>query len=175
MLKNVVRPLIFMDGEFTKLTTKGVKFLSIALIADNGKELYVEIKQDIDNIDSWVAENVMPLMQGNQITEEEAKQKIVDFIKDNYGEEKPVLVADVNQFDWNGICELFGVWNIPFFYIPIDFGTILFTKGIDIDIDRMELAKELGVNIQGFKQHNALTDTKILKECWNKLNSKEEF
>ncbi len=166
-----MRKLIFMDAEFTKLTTTGVKFLSIALITMEGKELYLEIKQEKEEIDHWVQKNVLPLMQCNAVTEEEAKEKISGFLKENYKGEKPTLVADVNQFDWNGICTLFGVWDIPFFYIPIDFSTILFTKGIDIDIDRLELAKDLGVNIEGFKQHNALTDTKILKACWDKLIS----
>lgn len=165
------RKLIFMDGEFTRLTTKGVKFLSLALIAENGKELYLEIEQKED-VDPWVKENVLSLLEGNKVTEEEAKKKIINFIKENYGEDKPVLVADVNQFDWNGICELFGVWNVPFFYIPVDFSTILFTKGIDIDVDRLQLAKGLGINIEGFKQHNALTDARILKMCWDKLNIK---
>lgn len=163
------RNLIFMDGEFTKLTTKGVKFLSLAFITEEGKELYLEIEQPQEQVDGWVKDNVLPLLEGNKVTEEEAKEKIINFIKENYKEEKPVLVADVNQFDWNGICELFGVWDVPFFYIPIDFSTILFAKGIDIDVDRLELAKDLGINIEGFKQHNALTDTKILKVCWDKL------
>lgn len=164
--------LIFMDGEFTKLTTKGVKFLSIAFITTKGKELYLEIEQSKETVDPWVRENVLPLLNGNTVTEEQAKERICQFLKENYGEEKPVLVADVNQFDWNGICELFGVWDIPFFYIPIDFSTILYSKGIDIDIDRMQLAKDLDVNVEGFKQHNALTDTKILKMCWDKLKYK---
>ncbi|MCY6957882.1 3'-5' exonuclease family protein [Clostridium brassicae] len=163
------RKLIFMDGEFTKLTTKGVNFLSLALITEEGKELYLEIEQDKNDIDPWVQENVIPLLNGNAVTKEEAKEEIIEFVKENYGEDKPVLVADVNQFDWNGICELFGVWDIPFFYIPIDFSSILFTKGIDIDVDRIELAKNLGISIEGFKQHNALTDTKILKATWDKL------
>lgn len=163
------RKIMFMDGEFTKLTTNGVKFLSLAFITQEGKELYLEIEQPQEKVDEWVKDNVIPLLNGNAITEEEAKAEIIKFVKENYGEEKPVIMADVNQFDWNGLCELFGVWDIPFFYIPLDFSTILFTKGIDIDIDRIQLAKYLGVNVDGFKQHNALTDTRILKMCWDKI------
>lgn len=164
-----MRKLIFMDGEFTKLTTTGVKLLSLALITEDNKELYLEIEQNTKDIDLWVLENVIPYMNGVKISEEKAKEKIINFIKENYGEEKPVLVADVNQFDWNAICHLFGVWSIPFFYIPIDFSTILYTKNIDIDVDRIQLAKNLNINVEGFKQHNSLTDTKILKMCWDKL------
>lgn len=164
------RKLIFMDGEFTKLTTKGVKFLSLALITEEGKELYLEIQQPNQDIDPWVKENVLPLLNGTAVTEKQAREEIIRFVKENYREDKPVMVADVNQFDWNGICELFGVWDIPFFYIPIDFSTILFSKGIDIDIDRIQLAKDLGIDIAGFKQHNALTDARILKYTWDKMN-----
>lgn len=43
----------------------------------------------------------------------------------------------------------------------------MFTK--EIDVDRLKLAKNLGRNIDGFKQHNSLTDTKILKMRWDHL------
>ena len=162
------RNLIFMNGEFTEITTMGIKFLTIAFIAENGKELYLELECSRINMSLWAEENVLPIMNGNMITEEKAKQKIIEFIKENYGEDKPVLVADVNQLLWNGICTLFDNTN-PFFHIPIDFSTILFTKNIDIDVDRIQLAKDLGVNTKGFKENNALIDTRVLKACWDKL------
>ena len=162
------RQLLFFDGEFTKLTTTGVRFLSMAFITEEGKELYLEISQPVEEVDPWVKENVIPYLNGTPISEEEAKEQIQKFISENY-DDKPVIVADVNQFDWNGLCHLFGTWDIPFFYIPIDFSTILFTKGIDIDVDREELAKEYGIDVSGFKKHNALSDTRVLFKCYQKL------
>lgn len=68
-----------------------------------------------------------------------------------------------------GICGLFGVWNIPFFYIPIDLSTILFAKGYDIDIDREKLIKQLGIKIPNFKKHHALSDALGCKAIYEAL------
>lgn len=163
------RRVIYFDGEFCQLTTKGVKFLSMGFVADNGNKLYLEINQTKEDIDPWVMENVVPFLEGNGITEDEAKEKILNFIKDNYGEEKPVLVADVNQFDWNGLCEMFGVWNIPFFYIPMDLVGKLLSSKYDIDDNREEIARDLGIDTSCFKKHHALSDAIVLKEIWERL------
>lgn len=133
--------------------------------------MYLEINQTNEDIDKWVADNVVPHLIGgdNKVSETEAIEKIRTFVTENYGDEKPILVADVNQFDWNGLCELFGIFDIPFFYVPIDFSTILYSNGIDIDINRFELAKRYNIDVSGFNQHNALCDTRILKELWMKI------
>lgn len=162
------RILVYFDGEFTKLTTKGVKFLSMGLVADNDNKLYLEINQP-EEVDPWVLENILPFLEGNGITEDEAREKILNFIKENYGEEKPVLISDVNQFDWNGLCDLFGVWNIPFFYIPMDLVGKLLSSKYDIDESREEIAKDLGIDISNFRKHHALSDAIVLKEIWERL------
>ena len=64
--------LVFMDGEFTKLTSKGVKFLSIAFISDTHQKLYIEIDQSKEKIDSWVIENVLPFLNETKVTQENA-------------------------------------------------------------------------------------------------------
>lgn len=168
-LENNKRRKIFFDGEFTRLKTNGIDFLSVAFISDRGNELYLEINQDFKECDDWVVCNVVPYLNQNKVTVEEATQKIKEFVEKEYKNENPILVADVNQFDWIGICKLFGIWDIPFYYIPLDFSTILYAKGIDIDINRMYLAKEYGIDTNGYKQHNALADTRVLKMLWDKL------
>ena len=157
--------IIFMDGEFNGLHADGTEFLSIAFIKPNGDELYLEIETDAE-IDGWVKNNVIPHLMGNKISKEKAIKRIKEFI----GNEKPYLIADVNQFDWMGICGLFGVWNVPFFYIRIDFASILWAKGIDPDVNREEFAKEQGIDVSNFKKHNALDDTKVLKALYEKLS-----
>lgn len=168
-MENNKRRKIFFDGEFTKLKVDGIDFLSVAFISDKGNELYLEIVQNLKECDSWVAENVVPYLGQDKVTMEEAVTRIKDFVEKEYKNENPILVADVNQFDWIGICKLFGIWDIPFYYIPLDFSTILYAKGIDIDINRMYLAKEYDIDTTGYKQHNALADTKVLKMLWDKL------
>jgi len=133
----------------------------------------------------WVRENVLlPLyiqtVHGDQRNHYDemnfhkiygkSEKRIAEEIKQFVGNEKPYLVADVNQFDWMGICGLFGIYNIPFNYIPIDFASILWSKGIDPDIDRIELAKSMNIDVSNFKKHNALDDTRVLKSLYKKLS-----
>lgn len=159
-----------MDGEFCRLSSDGIKFLSIAFISDKGDKLYMEIEQEKVDIDPWVTENVLPLLQEEKVTGEEAKIQIKKFVEKNYGDEKPVVVADVNQFDWMGICGLFGVWDIPFFYIPLDFSTVLYTKGIDIDADRNILLHKWGLANKTYRKHHALDDAEQLYVMWRHIS-----
>lgn len=181
------KKVIFMDGEFTELSAEGTQFISIAIIKPSGNEYYA-INSDYDGkkCSEWVKENVLlPLyldkvsgdaMRNNYSTLNfnksfigKPEKQIADEIRKFVGNEKPYLVADVNQFDWMGICGLFGVSNIPFHYIPIDFASILWSKGIDPDIDRESLAKEQGINTANFKKHNALDDVRVLKALYEKF------
>lgn len=177
--------IIFMDGEFTELNENGTTFISIALVKPNG-EYYYAINADYDakKCTDWVKENVLVPLYTQTVhgdprnhcdalnfhkTYGKSEKKIAEEIKRFVGDSKPYLIADVNQFDWMGICGLFGVWNVPFFYIPIDFASILWSKGIDPDVNRGEFAKGQGIDISNFKKHNALDDTKVLKALYEKL------
>jgi hypothetical protein len=177
--------VIFMDGEFTGLSEKGTQFVSLALVKPTGESLYlINSEYNGKKCTGWVKENVLtPLyietVSGDNrnvldiynfnkrfgIPEKEIARKISEFV----GEYRPFMVADVNQFDWMGICGLFGVYGVPFHYIPIDFSTILFQQGYDPDIDRAELARSLGVNVENYKKHSALGDAEVLKGMWENL------
>lgn len=107
-LEKTVRPysskIIFMDGEFTGLYPNGTEFLSIALIKPSGMELYLELSEyDSSKVNDWVRKNVLPQLSGYKVSKEEARKHILEFV----GEQKPHLIADVNDFDWMGICGLF--------------------------------------------------------------------
>lgn len=190
--------VIFMDGEFTELNEKGTQFISIALIktiktvrdygiAQFKNDEYYAINSDYNskNCTDWVKENVLlplytqtvhgdPRNQFDALdfhkTYGKSENQIAEEIKQFVGDSKPYLIADVNQFDWMGICGLFGVWNVPFFYIPVDFASILWSKGIDPDVNRENFAKEQGIDIANFKKHNALDDTRVLKALYEKLS-----
>ena len=179
--------VVFMDGEFTELSEKGTQFVSIALVKPDG-EYYYAINADYNSkkVSKWVRENVLlPLyiqeVHGYQrdlcdtLNFHKAygkkEKQIASDIRAFVGNSKPYLVADVNQFDWMGICRLFGVWNVPFYYIPIDFASILWSKGIDPDVDREDLAKKQGIDVSNFKKHNALDDAKVLKVLFEKLSA----
>ena len=98
------------------------------------------------------------------------EKQIAREIRQFIGDSKPYLIADVNQFDWMGICGIFGIENVPFFYIPIDFASILWVKGIDPDINREGLAREYEIDVSNFQKHNALDDTRVLKALYEKLS-----
>lgn len=178
--------IIFMDGEFTELSPNGTTFVSIALVKLNGDEYYaINSSYNAKKCINWVKKNVLIPLYTQTVhgdprnyfdalnfhkTYGKPEKQIAEEIKQFVGDEKPYLVADVNQFDWMGICGLFGVFNIPFHYIPIDFASILWSKGIDPDINREFLAKEQGIDIANFKKHNALDDTRVLKALYESLN-----
>jgi len=153
-----------MDGEFSDLSPNGTEFLSLAFIKANGEELYIELDSEREPSE-WVKENVLPFLTGETISKKEAVDKISSFLGGN----KFHLIADVNQFDWMGLCGLFGIWNVPFHYIPIDFASVLWTMGINPDIDREQLCLELNINNLHFKKHNALDDTRRLKALYEKI------
>ena len=160
------RDIIFMDAEFPVLSAYGTEFLSIALIKQSGEELYLEIETETEPSD-WVKENVIPYLTGKKISKEEAQRRILHFI----GPHKPYFVSLVPCFDWMGICALFGVNknDMPFFWIPIDFANILLMKHIDPEQDKLELARNLGIDVTGIQLHHALSDARLLKLLWNKI------
>lgn len=165
------RNIIFMDGEFAKLKPNGIDLLSIALIKPDGEELYLELDFK-GKIGQWEKENVIPHFTGNKVSKKEAVKLIKEFV----GKEKPYVVAYVNQFDWMGICKLFGVKDVkgiaemPFKWTPIDFASILFGKGINISETKMtETAKKYNIEASETQRHNALYDARILKKLYEKI------
>lgn len=170
------RRLVWFDGEFTFLRENNIKFLSMGFVADTGETLYLEIKQDMADVGIWVKRHVLSKMgsQDDAITESAAVKEINNWLKSIYGddeENKPVLVADVNDFDWNGIVNLFTLNpnDLPFFYIPLDFSTILYMYNIDIDINRLELSESLGIDISNVRKHHALDDALLSKKIYEHL------
>lgn len=163
------KELIFLDTEFSSLDPYKGEILSIGLIKENGEELYLELKYK-GKTDKWVKENILPNLKQKKISREEAKKQIKKFI----GRTKPYLVAFVNQFDVVYMHKLFGKedFNNTFFWIPIDFASILYAKGYDPEEyynNQKEFVKKLGINPDKYKQHNALDDAKLLKEVYLKL------
>jgi len=166
----MARKIIFMDGEFQGLSPYGTTLLSIALIKQTGEELYLEIAYDGDTND-WVQENILPYLTQEKVTREEAIAQIRAFV----GTEKPILCAYVNQFDWMGINDLFGIPTItgadknPFFWKPLDFASILFAKGYAFEQEIMSLARSMGINTEKYHKHFALDDARLLKEIYEKV------
>lgn len=164
--------IIFFDTEFSNIDTQVGELMSIGLIKPSGEELYLELEYNQQNVHPWVIENVVPFLSGNKITKDEAVEKIWEFI--GRGDEKPFLMAYVNQFDSIYWYRLFNdPKDHPVFWIPIDFASILFSFGFDPEKMRVgEFFEWLGVDITKYNKHNALDDARKLKDVYEKFKEK---
>lgn len=99
------------------------------------------------------------------MTEEIGRKKIKEFV----GNDKPYMLSAVNQFDWMGVCGLFGIYNVPFFYIPIDLSSLFLGNGIDPDVDHEEFATSLGIDVSNLRKHHALDDARLVKALYDEI------
>lgn len=163
--------IIFFDGEFTTLDPTTGRLLSLALVKQSGEYLYLELETGDAPVHPWTEEHVVPLLTASKISDEEARRKIREFV----GGAKPFLVAKVNQFDWIFLTKLMGVQKKDeggdiFYWLPIDFASLLFDRGIDPSRPSTQLAKDLGADIpDGYREHHALSDAQILRVLYFKL------
>lgn len=98
---------VFLDCEFTKLSA-AAKLISLALVAEDGREFYVEL------LDAWkeedcsdfVKEIVLPQLWGGSyaLPIVEARMSLLRFLTSFKKEVE--IVTDAPQYDW----ELFATW-----------------------------------------------------------------
>lgn len=98
---------LYLDCEFTQLS-QAAKLISLALVAENGKEFYVEL------LDTWgtqdcsdfVIEIVLPQLWGGAYAMPvvEARDALLAFL--GGFTEMMEIVTDAPQFDWELFCEL---------------------------------------------------------------------
>jgi hypothetical protein len=155
--------IIFMDTEFSTLDPYQGEILSIGLVRPNSEELYLELEYNGPTND-WVKQNTLPTLTGKKVSREEARAKIKEFV----GDTKPFMVGYVNQYDTLYLYKLFGVENQPFWWLPIDFASIIFSVGKNPD-KILEFAEKLKINTGKYKQHNALDDAKLLRDTYLKF------
>jgi len=161
--------IIFLDTEFSSVDPYKGEILSVGLVKLTGEELYLELEYD-GRLDPWVKKNIIPSLKQKKVSREEAIEKIKEFV----GKKKPYMISYVNQYDAIYTYKLFGRGNVPFYWLPIDFASILF--GMDVNPesyftkDKENFFKEIGVDTRKFKHtHNALDDAKLLREVYLKM------
>lgn len=168
-LKPFSKNIIFFDTEFSDLDPVTGKIISIGMIKNDGEELYLEMRPPEDSHE-WVKKNVIPNLSGDFISEEEAREKLWEFIgKEN--KEKPYLLSFVNQFDAIFWYKLFSSpKHHPAFWIPLDFASVLFARGFDPNSLNDELFLEnLGIKKSAYLPHHALHDARFLRDIYNKF------
>lgn len=161
--------IVFLDTEFSSLDPHKGEILSIALVKLSGEEFYLELEYS-GPIDAWVLKNIIPDLKGPKVSRSEATKKIKAFV----GRKKPYIVAYVNQYDVIYTYKLFGSRKKPFFWLPIDFASILFGHGINPEAyfpkDKENFFKKIGVDASKYHEHNALDDARLLREVYLKMS-----
>jgi hypothetical protein len=161
------RKLIFVDTEFSTLDPYEGEILSVGMVKEDGEDLYLELEYS-GRVNEWVAENIIPTLNSTKYSREEARESIRSFA----GSDEPVMMSCVNQYDTIYLYKLFGGPDAcPFFWMPIDFTSILYAKGIDPEeyINRNGFILDLGIDLTSFREHNALDDAKLMRETYLKL------
>ncbi|OGM21021.1 hypothetical protein A2714_01600 [Candidatus Woesebacteria bacterium RIFCSPHIGHO2_01_FULL_38_9] len=134
--------------------------------------MYLELKYS-GPVDSWVKKHIIPTFKNPKVSRSKAVQLIKQFI----GKDKPYLVSYVNQYDFIYLQKLFEsqkIKNKPFFWMPIDFASILFGIGINPEAyfpkDKENFFKEIGIDTSKFKHtHYALDDARLLREVYLRM------
>lgn len=98
---------LFLDCEFTRLNADA-KLVSLAMVAEDGREFYVEL------LDTWRAEDcsefvlkvVLPQLWGgvHALPVFEARKELLEFLASF--DEVLEVVTDAPQYDWQLFCEL---------------------------------------------------------------------
>lgn len=156
-MKPFTENIVFLDTEFSSLNPYEGEILSIGLVKPNGEEFYIELEYD-GPVSDWVKEHILPTLKGPKVSREEAKQKIKEFI----GSSKSYMVAYVNQFDDVYFHKLFQGDELPYYWLPIDFASMMFAAGLN--------PETLLTGYDGkYVEHHALDDAKLLRDCYIKF------
>lgn len=156
--------VIFVDTEFSTLDPYKGELLSVGLVSMSGQEFYIELEYKGES-HPWVKKHVLPMLTQQKISREQAKNDIAAFV----GHKTPYMVSFVNAYDVLYLYKLFGYDKHPFFWIPIDFASVLFALGKNPEHFSKEvgiLAKELGIDTKKYRAHHALDDAKLLRETY---------
>lgn len=165
------KDIIFLDTEFSSLDPYKGEILSIGLVKLNGEEFYIELKHE-GEVSAWVKKNVMHHLTDKKYSRQQAIRMIKKFV----GKTEPFVIAYVNQYDTIYMHKLFGTPNKwPFYWLPIDFASILFAMGIDPEImvsHPKTFYSQLEIDYDSFRKHHALDDAKLYREIYLNMMKK---
>lgn len=145
---------IWFDTEFIETgATRPLDLLSIGLVREDGRELYLENKEaDWSYANEWVRANVLPKLQDDHDvlrTRKELAAEILAFAGD-----RPEFWGYYADYDWVLLCQLFGTMD------ELPEGWPMFCR------DFVQLIEPLSFQLQKLPEHqahNALLDAKWLR------------
>jgi hypothetical protein len=132
-----------IDTEFIDTPTCSA-LMSLAIAAEDGRELYMEFDYPKRELTPWLRQHVVPFLTGETVSFEAARPLIEHFITDK----KPEFWAYYAAYDWYWFCRVFGgMLAMPTHYPMLirDFGLI-----------------HQGIENRYGPEHHALNDAKSL-------------
>lgn len=149
----------WFDTEFIE-DGKTIDLMSLGIIAEDGRELYVEnMDCDLSMASDWVRDNVIPHLGKNdplRLYRKQIRHTVLDFV----GADKPELWAYYADYDWVALCQLFGTM------MDLPKGWPMYCR------DVKQLCDDLGnpkLPEQGKGEHHALADARWTRIAWEFL------
>lgn len=130
---------LFLDCEFTEYEGH---LISMALVADNGDEFYEVVNFNSDDCNSWVLDNVVPILNKQPITYEYFQRKLSRFL---YQYDSIEVIAD---------------WPEDFWYFS---KALLTGPGKMMNISKISMTFERYLDYSSLIPHNALEDARAIK------------
>lgn len=165
-MKLFSKNIIFIDTEFSTLNPYKGEILSIGIVKLNGDSLYLELEFNGET-SLWVEKHILPTLKNKKVSRKKAIQMINKFV----GKKKPYAVGFVPQHDTLYLYKLFKIDKHPFYWLPIDFASMLFSQGINPEnYFKKSFLKKIGVDTTEYQHtHNALDDATLLREVFIKF------
>lgn len=153
---------VFLDCEFTQLNADA-KLISLALVAEDGREYYVELSDsyDLSDCSDFVKEHVLPQLDPARYAcnKADAQAKLLAFISGLHSNIQ--IMSDAPEFDWEFFCELMfvdGRWPVNVSNRPLNLHNWyreLESQEVEIEIPEVP--------------HHALLDAMILASLYKSL------
>lgn len=190
------RTKLFFDMEFEGLY-QGAGPISLGIVADSGETFYAEFagfdERTLVNGD-FIRTQVIPNLlfyeverraddRTRHIRIKQTAFGIRESLRNWLRQFKTIeFWGDVHAYDWVLLCDIFD-GAMPFseenpqvYYIPFDLATLMYTKGVDPDINREDYGNggltKLYDHPTGrtLRKHNALFDAIVQFGCWQRLD-----
>lgn len=149
---------LFLDTEFTKLNADA-KLISLALVAENEAEFYVEPTDtyQLSDCSEFVSQVVLPQVDLGTcgVTFAQAQVMLASFL--NQFDEQVEILSDAPAWDWDFFCDmayLKGKWPHNVSNRPVDISRIFDNK----DPGELPVIEEL--------PHHALSDARLLLKLY---------
>jgi len=135
---------LFLDCEFTNFQGQ---LISMALVADDGKEFYEVINFSLVDCHEWVLDNVVPILVKESIPYEDFQKKLSKFLR---------------QYD---SIEVIADWPEDFWHFT---QSLLTGPGMMMDTPKINMTMERRLEYKSVLPHNALEDAKAIRSAYIK-------